>query len=69
MRIVIDQEHLLPGTRLEGEVLSMPAEGGGILLPELKGEGPRWLNLEMTVQSPYAQALNSACTGRTRSPG
>ncbi len=68
MQIRIGKEHLLPGTRLEGEVLSMPAEGGGILLPELKGEGSRWLNLEMTVRGPYAQAFELRLYGEETDP-
>ena len=40
MQISINQEHLLPGTEISGNILTMPADGGGLLLPELKGEGP-----------------------------
>ena len=68
MRIMIGREHLLPGTRQEGDVFIMPAEGGGILLPELKGDGPRWLNLEMTVMGPYAQAFELRLYGEETEP-
>ena len=68
MQIMISQDHLLPGTRLDGDMLSLPAEGGGILLPELKGDGPRWLNLEMTVQGPYAQAFELRLYGEEAEP-
>ncbi len=68
MRILLNEDHLLPGTRLEGEVLHLPAEGGGLLLPELEGEGPRWLNLEMTVLGPYAQAFELRLYGGEAEP-
>ncbi len=65
---MIDSEHLLHGTRQEEDVLIMPADGGGILLPELKGKGPRWLNLDMTVLGSYAQAFELRLYGEEAAP-
>ena len=65
---VMDREHLLPGTRLEGDVLVLPAEGGGLLLPELKGQGGRWLNLDMEVRCDHAQAFELRLYGEEEAP-
>ena len=57
MLLTIDKARLLPGTACEGDILTIPPAGGGILLPELAGEGARWLNLTMTVLADHAQAF------------
>ena len=57
MQINIDKTRLLPGTTLDGDLICMPAEGGGISLPELCGEGQRWLNINMMVEGDHAQAF------------
>ena len=53
----IAQDRLLPGTEMEGSVLTLPPEGGGIELPEIAGTFPRYLNAHMHVLSDHAQAF------------
>ncbi len=57
MLLSLTSDRLLPGTDLKGDLLSFSPEAGGLSLPELKGEGPRWLNLKMTVHGRNAQAF------------
>ncbi len=57
MLLSLSSDRLLPGTSLKGNLLTFSPETGGISLPELKGSGPRWLNLQMTVHGPNAQAF------------
>ena len=64
MKLMIDEGRLLPGTALENDVLVMPPEGGGALLPELAESGGRWLNLTMTVLADHAQAFELRVYGR-----
>ena len=64
MKLMIDEGRLLPGTALENDVLVMPPEGGGVLLPELAESGGRWLNLTMTVLADHAQAFELRVYGR-----
>ena len=57
--IRIDMEnHLLPGCVLKEELLTLPAEGGGFLLPELRDHPEeRYLNMTLTVLENHAQAF------------
>ncbi len=57
MKLALTSDRLLPGTALKGNLLCFSPESGGISLPELKGEGPRWLNLKITVHGKNAQAF------------
>ena len=68
MQLLLTESRLLPGTRLEGNVLVLPRIGGGILLPEVKGTGRRWLNLHMTVISDHAQAFELRAYGGEETP-
>ena len=68
MQLLLTESRLLPGTRLEGNVLVLPRIGGGILLPEVKGTGRRWLNLHMTVLSDHAQAFELRAYGGEETP-
>lgn len=68
MQIQLDSSRLLPGTALEGQTLLLPAAGGGISLPELRGEGHRYLNLTVTVLAGHAQAFELRCYGDVPEP-
>lgn len=54
----VTPERLLPGTRREKDgSLTLPKDGGGILLPELKGPGPRFLSFDLTALQEHSQAF------------
>ena len=49
MILALNDARLIPGTRLQDDLLRVPRAGGGILVNELAGEGPRYLNFTLTV--------------------
>ena len=57
MRLSNLADRLVHGAVIKENELLLPASGGGIALPEIKGEGPRWLNLVMTVLADHAQTF------------
>ena len=68
MKLSLSQDRLLPGTQLSDGVLTMPPEGGGILLPEIRESGARYLNLNMEVLNDHAQAFELRLYGEEISP-
>ncbi|MBO4299317.1 MAG: beta-galactosidase [Clostridia bacterium] len=68
MKLSLDDGRLLPGTTKKDDTLILPPEGGGILLPELAGDGPRWLNATMTVLAGHAQAFELRVWGGEEEP-
>ncbi|MBQ6382848.1 MAG: beta-galactosidase [Clostridia bacterium] len=61
-------DSLLPGTSAEGDVLTLPAAGGGFLLPDLTKETYRWLNLDMQVLADHAQAFEARFYAEEEAP-
>ena len=59
---------LTDAVTLGGDVLTIPAEGGGIRLDEIAGRPERWLNLTMTVLNDHAQAFELRVDGAGESP-
>ena len=59
MKKICAASNLLPGTGIKGDWLTLPAAGGGILLPGLADSRERWLNLEMRVAGDHAQAFEA----------
>ena len=68
MKLSVNDQRLLQGTKLEGKKLHMPKAGGGILLPEIRGEGPRWLNMRLKVLADHAQAFELRVYGGEEAP-
>lgn len=70
MRISINltPQRLLPGTSAQGNILLLPADGGGISLPEIRGDGPRWLNMRLTVLADHSQAFELRVYGKEETP-
>ena len=54
---LLSRSDMLPHTQLEDDLLIMPAEGGGLLLPDLRETAGRWINLSLTVEEDHAQAF------------
>ena len=54
---LLRQSRLTPGVCWEDELLIIPPEGGGLVLPDLSGTNSRWLNLTLTVEEGHAQAF------------
>ena len=48
---------LMPGVRREGELLVVPPEGGGLVLPDLSETEYRWINVTLSVEEDHAQAF------------
>ena len=61
-------DSLLNGTTAEGDVLTLPADGGGFLLPDLTEEPSRWLNLDMRVLADHAQAFEARFYAEEETP-
>ena len=59
---------LLPGTEIDGDVLSLPAKGGGFSLPPDRIREARWLNLRMEVLADHAQAFEARFYAEDKSP-
>ena len=59
MKSIDFEEHMLPGTIREGELLILPKAGGGFALPDLAKTGERWLNLTMQLMTDHAQAFEA----------
>ncbi|MBO7663028.1 MAG: beta-galactosidase, partial [Clostridia bacterium] len=57
MKLELNESRLTPGAALEGNLLILPAEGGGIQLPELQNTEERWLNITLEVPGDHAQAF------------
>ena len=62
-QIEITSERLTKGTELlektgAGASLLLPADGGGILLPECIQSGERYLTFFLTVQEEHSMAFN-----------
>ncbi len=68
MTLTIDNSRLLPGTTWNGDILRTPREGGGILIPELAGDGERWLNVTLTVLADHAAAFELRVYGEEEKP-
>ncbi len=68
MRIILDKEHLLPGTVLTDGWLAVPPEGGGFLLPEIVRAGKRWLNMTLTLEGVDARAFELRLYGAEEKP-
>ena len=54
---LLQGSRLMPGVRRENDVLIIPPEGGGLILPDLSETGSRWINLTLTVEEDHAQAF------------
>ena len=48
---------LTSGVRREGELLVVPPEGGGLVLPDLSETEYRWINVTLSVEEDHAQAF------------
>ena len=59
MKKICVASNLLPGTGIKGDWLTLPAAGGGILLPGLADSRERWLNFELRVHGDHAQAFEA----------
>ena len=57
MNLQITRNRLTEGVGMEENILVLPPEGGGILLPEIARSRERWLNLHMEVLGPWSQAF------------
>ena len=68
MTLTVDEKRLLPGTTWSDGTLMAPASGGGLLLPELKGDGARWLNATLIVLVDHAQAFELRVYGSEEKP-
>ncbi len=66
--ISLDNGRLLPGTALEGDILRLPRAGGGFLIPEIREDGLRWLNMKITVLADHAQAFELRVYGTEEQP-
>ena len=57
MKLTVTQTRLTPGCALEKNTLTVPPDGGGLLLPELRTAPERWLNVGLRVLGDHAQAF------------
>ncbi|MGI6172472.1 MAG: beta-galactosidase [Christensenellales bacterium] len=62
------KDALLPGTRLDGNVLTLPAEGGGFVIRELASTAQRWLNMTLTVLETHSMAFELRVYGAEQEP-
>ena len=57
MMLSLTPGRLTGGARLADNLLTFPAAGGGVSLPELRGTASRFLNLTLTVEEEHSLAL------------
>ena len=54
---LLQGSRLTPGARRKDGILTIPPEGGGLILPDLSGTDRRWINLTLIVEEDHAQAF------------
>ena len=66
--LTIGEERLTTGSTLAGDVLTLPAGGGGIRIPEVRESRERWLNITLEVLEEHAQAFELQVYGEEETP-
>jgi len=61
---LMEKGRLLGGARLQGDVLEMPAQGGGIAVNEIRTRSERYINLTMTVLEEHSMAFELRAYGK-----
>lgn len=61
-------DNLLPGTAREGNVLTLPAEGGGFAIRGINLAPERWLNLTVTLLETHSMAFELRVYGAEEQP-